>query len=258
MAAPLLYPTAMNRHRLASLLAVLAVIAVTRAAPAVAGSPPHKLDKVLQAAAAEQAGGQRVIIRTVPGVRGDVREWLRGAGRTVHADHPAIGALAVYVDASDLQVLADDPRVVSVSVDAVVRASAFDAFSFAYAGQDPPGWLRQTLGVNRGDSTGEGVGVAIVDSGIQPSTDFAGRLTSFYDFTQGGVRATAPYDDYGHGTHVAGLVGGSGLLSAFAYQGVAPGVRLIGLKVLDRHGRATRATSSRRHRVCGRRNRRAL
>ena len=35
------------------------------------------------------------------------------------------------------------------------------------------------------------------------------RIAAFYDFTQGGIEAK-PYDDYGHGTHVAGLIGGSG------------------------------------------------
>ena len=48
--------------------------------------------------------------------------------------------------------------------------------------------------------------------------------------------AVAPYDDYGHGTHIAGLIGGSGVLSNYAFQGVAPAVQLIGLKVLDGTG----------------------
>ena len=38
--------------------------------------------------------------------------------------------------------------------------------------------------------------------------------------------AAAPYDDYGHGTHVAGTIGGSGALSAGNdYRGLAPNVR---------------------------------
>src|SRR5207245_8717840 len=80
-----------------------------------------------------------------------------------------------------------------------------------------------------------GVTVAIIDSGIAPSEDFTRRITGFYDFTQGG-RSTTPYDDYGHGTHIAGLIGSSGKLSNYEYVGVAPAVHLIGLKVLDNTG----------------------
>ena len=89
--------------------------------------------------------------------------------------------------------------------------------------------------------TGASIGVAIIDSGIAPIADFAGRITAFYDFTngQGGV-ATTPYDGYGHGTHVAGLVGGSGVQSDYA-SAWRPR-RLIGLKVLDSTGGAARAT----------------
>ena len=43
----------------------------------------------------------------------------------------------------------------------------------------------------------------------------------------------AKYDLYGHGTHVAGIIGGNGSLSGGQYEGVAPGVNLIDLRALD-------------------------
>ena len=52
---------------------------------------------------------------------------------------------------------------------------------------------------------GTGIGVAVIDSGIEPGTDFDNRITAFYDFTHGDIRAVTPIDPYGHGTHVAGL-----------------------------------------------------
>jgi len=81
---------------------------------------------------------------------------------------------------------------------------------------------------------GTGVGIAIIDSGIAPVSDLASRITAFYDFTGGkpGI-ATAPVDGYGHGTHVAGLVAGSGALSGGTFGGVAPNARLVGLRVLN-------------------------
>ena len=47
---------------------------------------------------------------------------------------------------------------------------------------------------------------------------------------------TAAYDDYGHGTHVAGIIAGNGYDSGGARAGIAPGARLIVLKVLDANG----------------------
>jgi serine protease AprX len=76
------------------------------------------------------------------------------------------------------------------------------------------------------------IGIAIIDSGIQSGVDFDSRITAFYDFTYGDIRSSAPSDEYGHGTHVAGLAAGT-------YVGVAPGARLIGLKVLDANGQGT-------------------
>ena len=76
--------------------------------------------------------------------------------------------------------------------------------------------------------------MAVIDSGIEPGTDFDTRITAFYDFTHGDIRAVAPIDPYGHGTHVAGLI-------ASEFVGVAPNARLIGLRVLDAEGQGDTA-----------------
>ncbi|HET7159292.1 MAG TPA: S8 family serine peptidase, partial [Burkholderiales bacterium] len=81
-------------------------------------------------------------------------------------------------------------------------------------------------------SGGANIGVGLIDSGIEPGVDFADRITAFYDFTQGDIRAVAPNDGFGHGTHVAGLI-------ASQFVGVAPNARLIGLKVLNATGQGT-------------------
>ena len=78
------------------------------------------------------------------------------------------------------------------------------------------------------------VGIAVIDSGIAPGIEFGSRITAFYDFTAGDIRATPPSDEYGHGTHVAGLAAGT-------FVGIAPAARLIGLKVLGAKGNGTTA-----------------
>lgn len=81
--------------------------------------------------------------------------------------------------------------------------------------------------------TGKGVGVAILDTGIFPHKDFDDRIAVFADMVH---RKSAPYDDNGHGTHISGIIGGSGLASDGRYQGIAPECNLISVKVLDHKG----------------------
>ena len=81
--------------------------------------------------------------------------------------------------------------------------------------------------------TGKVIGVCILDTGIYENIDFTGRIWAFYDFLAFKRR---PYDDNGHGTHVAGLVAGDGTASMGKYRGAAPGCGIISLKVLDRYG----------------------
>lgn len=81
--------------------------------------------------------------------------------------------------------------------------------------------------------TGKGIGVAVLDTGVFPHPDFARRLLGFQDMLNG---KRFPYDDNSHGTHVTGVLGGSGEASGGLYEGVAPGCGLIGVKVLDYKG----------------------
>jgi serine protease AprX len=95
--------------------------------------------------------------------------------------------------------------------------------------------------------TGAGVGVAVIDSGITAWHDDlthigwnssvrvveGQRVSKFVDFVND---RTAPYDDNGHGTHVAGIIAGNGFDSLGARAGIAPSAHLVSLKVLDSDG----------------------
>lgn len=81
--------------------------------------------------------------------------------------------------------------------------------------------------------SGNGVTVAILDTGISNHPDFDHRMIVFKDFVN---EKHVSYDDNGHGTHVAGILGGSGFLSRRNCRGIAPGVNMIALKVLDQNG----------------------
>lgn len=76
--------------------------------------------------------------------------------------------------------------------------------------------------------TGQGVKVAILDTGLDPThPDFQGRIVNGADFSGTGAR-----DRNGHGTHVAGIAAGAGA----TYRGVAPGASIYVVKVLGDDG----------------------
>jgi subtilisin family serine protease len=86
---------------------------------------------------------------------------------------------------------------------------------------------------------GTGIGVAILDSGIDPAhvaftveSGSTSRIKKSVDFT-GENRLDDPY---GHGTHVAGIAAGNGQVSNGAYRGVASNANLVNLRVLNQQG----------------------
>ncbi len=90
-------------------------------------------------------------------------------------------------------------------------------------------WNLQSInvsGVWEKGYTGEGIRVAVIDTGVSPHEDFGDRIVGFRDFINNKTQA---YDDNGHGTHVAGIVAG-------AKTGVAPHAEILAVKVLDQRG----------------------
>jgi len=82
---------------------------------------------------------------------------------------------------------------------------------------------------------GKDVTIAVIDTGIYPHIDFIcpkNKIIYFKDFINNQEYA---YDDNGHGTFVAGVIGGNGTLNN-KYKGVAPKSNLISLKALDKNG----------------------
>jgi serine protease AprX len=216
----------------------------------------RKLDLALKRAVREAArsdaqGRARVIIRTAHAKRSTVTGKLRQHGHAVDDEHELIDAVTSEVHIGDLEALAADPDILSISSDVPVHA---DAVTFDLSGQSERESLLATLGVNlEKPPAGDHVTIAVVDSGLEMNDDLGGsRAERFYDFVAGGGHQEA-YDDYGHGTHVAGLIAGTGQLSdrefdapgsdgklhkihKKLYGGIAPKVRIISLKVLDGNG----------------------
>ena len=85
-----------------------------------------------------------------------------------------------------------------------------------------------------GGYNGSGIGVAVIDSGIAALPDFQNRIVYQQSFVGGSAA-----DQWGHGTHVSGLLGSSG--NGTVFTGIVPDVNLINLRVLDPNGNGTDA-----------------
>ena len=236
-----------SQLRKAGWSAVLALV-IYGPSPALAGPHSAKLDTALQASVTS-GGSFDVIVRAKPGRVSIVKDRVRPETREV-STHEVVNGFSATLTAREIADLASDPDVEGVSLNADVFASAAgfngnpkwsgpggaaNGGTFTSYASSVVGDLKQALGLDN-RFTGANTTVAIVDSGIATNVDFGSRIIAQYVFTRGREYYTAPYDDYGHGTHVAGLIASSGASSNNKYSGVAPGAKLLSLKVLDAKG----------------------
>jgi serine protease AprX len=218
--------------RLVAALSVITAFGATGSAARPASPPAHpKLDPVLQQRASLGTGKSRVIVRLTPRAsRVILKTVLQQLGGTSGRALSIINGQVISLPNAALKALAASPLVERISVDRAIGGSMERTNATTGASA-----IREVFDLN-----GAGIGVAIIDSGITSWHDDLGgapevaqRVDRFVDLV--GSRDTA-YDDYGHGTHVAGIVAGDGSDSGGARAGIAPRARLTVLKVLDGSG----------------------
>lgn len=151
----------------------------------------------------------------------------RFRGQTQRVYRRALKGFSVKMSEQQAMRLAQDPRVAWVEEDAEVSLTAT---------QSNPTWGLDRIdqrnlpqdGAYTYNTTASNVTVYVIDTGILGShNDFGGRVRAGYSAISGGTT-----DCNGHGTHVAGTVGGS-------TYGVAKGARLVAVRVLDCNGSGT-------------------
>lgn len=206
------------------------------------------LDRFLQN---ELVAGRTYYVDAVVRFRADIRPAeevrLKALGGDVYRHLPLIDALAVRIPRKNLVRLARDPQVASLSAD--VRVKKSDEFIVSRSGADVAWSDAPGYGV-----TGVGVGVAVVDSGVdtlQPdflySGQFKSRVRTRVNFVTQGESdkdISSLTDLCGHGTHVAGIVAGNGASSSGSrayrtFKGIAPEAEIVGVRVLNREGQGT-------------------
>jgi serine protease AprX len=136
------------------------------------------------------------------------------------------------LNASAIRALSNNPNVAAIYEDVVFRRRAVSDANLvtAYPAEvkAPTAWQQNT--------TGAGIAVAVLDSGINPDPDLAGRILTSVNFADA---LTTTQDPGGHGTHVAGTIAGDGTKSDGQYIGIAPQANLVDVRVMDAQGNAS-------------------
>jgi serine protease AprX len=158
-------------------------------------------------------------------------------GGTILNQVPLVNGVVALLDGNGIVSLSNNSNVTYISKDRVLHPFLSNA---AAAVNAQAAW-------NSGYK-GTGIGVALIDSGVNTHPDLLttgllplSRVVYNQSFVPGNSSAA---DQYGHGTHIAGLIAGDGLSStgplySRTFTGIAPAANLVNLRVLDANGQAT-------------------
>ena len=152
----------------------------------------------------------------------------KNAGCSLNRELNIINAFSARVNARNLENLVKDKNVKRVWYDREVK-TVLDTATKTTHSTDL--WSEEV--------TGRGITVAVLDTGIFHHPDLTGRITGFLDLVK---QKKEPYDDNGHGTHVAGDIASDGTRSDYRYKGPAPEADLVGIKVLNSLGSGSLST----------------
>jgi serine protease AprX len=200
----------------------------------------YRIDEELsrRATAGNKNATTRVIVTLVPGGKlpTEVTRYLRRVGAVDTLD--LLNAMVLDLPNGLVKQLAANPSVARVQYDRPIGAHNYRTAVTVGSRS-----VQEYYGFD-----GAGVGIAVIDSGVASWHDDLTnktaklfpygnqRVAKFVDFVNG---RSLPYDDNGHGTHVAGIIGGNGYDSKGEKAGIAPGASLVSLKVLDANGQGT-------------------
>lgn len=203
----------------------------------------HAQPELLGLAQSQPAAWVSVVVQKA-GAAPAAEALVRGLGGAVTQDLPIINAFGARLPAGAVRQLAASPAVRWVSLDAPLAASACSQCL------DTTNLVSAYVRAVRADKVwntapyvqGQGIGVAVLDSGVNPNGDLytlmgVNRQIADVRFNTDYNQTTS--DQYGHGTHVAGILAGDGSESGGQFMGVAPMTNLINVKVSNDDGGAS-------------------
>ena len=212
----------------------IALIATVLGSKGSAGHRAHLSDDLLRLEAVRSVQKTRVIVH---GSRTDIETLARRHG--VGIVRWLTDGAVVAANGNDLNRLAADEVVDHLSGDPIVRTSMSISNKATGAAQTREG-TGGLLGIGAVPGvTGQGIVVAVVDSGIAshtalPNSALAKKVIANVSFVTGDPSTG---DAYGHGTHVAGIIAGQSTSVTSLYDsGIAPGAQLVNVRVLGADG----------------------
>lgn len=153
---------------------------------------------------------------------------IKKAGGSIKHSYTLVPGLAASVPAHAIEGLKRNPRIKTIEPDGMFWAISYEA-------ELDNSWgvkHIQAGDVHNNNVFGEGINVAVIDTGIDyKHSEFYGLYKGGYDFVN---NDNDPMDDHGHGTHVAGTI--AAIRDGKGVVGVAPKANLYGLKVLNASG----------------------
>jgi serine protease AprX len=180
--------------------------------------------------------GTQLTCSGILGLLGCVVNDVLKLGGTVLGELPIVNGLVASLDHNGIVSLSNQSNVVYISKDRTLTPFFDNA---APAVNASAAW--------QSNYTGAGIGVALIDSGVNNHPDLAttgllpySRIVYNKSFVPGN---SGTADAYGHGTHIAGLIAGNGISStgliySQTFKGIAPGAQIVNLRVLDANGSA--------------------
>lgn len=189
------------------------------------GLNSSKLCPILGAKIMSQSNEELPVIIQLKRNDARLEEGIMNLATKVKKRLSIIRGIACNLDTETIYRLANDPDIEYISFDVKV-----------YALLDISVPTMEAHFPHEQGYKGEGITVAVIDTGVAPHYDLTrpvNRIIGFKDFIN---NKTSPYDDNGHGTHVAGIIAGNGYSSRGKYAGIAPEANILGIKALNNRG----------------------
>jgi len=245
----LLLPLTLNWYQLFSVLITVALLVAMISTPWLVREGTPRAQPVLLEMATQRPDEQVSVIVQKQVTTSQLETMVSRLGGVVSGDLHIINAFVAKLPARAIPELAQQTGVKWISLDAPVARSGQLVSTTNLKNHYNKSVKLDQVWQNLPTIQGDNIGVAVVDSGIDFNADFytrmgANRIVSAVSYNNGWNQTT--WDGYGHGTHVAGIIGGRGdsfgqdssgnAVVNGSYIGIAPNSNLINVKVTDDNG----------------------